>query len=174
MAAPDFVPLDPARRLRSYSSPPRRPDAWIADRPGELTTRQPKGARLGAIGPDQGYAYRLARQFEGRLHLGKVHHDDAVTGSVAVATKRSALFGRAPVIHDLTAAFTLFGFLDPAAPAELVALREKLFAEVRSPHHYPELRHLVDLVPDEALARPHDAIAAAYQADWRSNLAPGV
>ena len=36
MAAPDFVPLDPARRLRSYSSPPRRPGAWIADRPGEL------------------------------------------------------------------------------------------------------------------------------------------
>jgi len=174
VAAPDFVPLDPARRLRSYTSPPRRPDSWIADRPGELTTRQPKGARLGAIGPDQGYAFRLARQFEGRLHLGKVNHDDAVAGCVGVATKRSALFGRAPVIHDLTAAFTLFGFLDPAAPAELVTLREKLFAEVRSAHHYPELRHLVDLVPDEALARPHDAIAAAYQADWRSNLAPGV
>lgn len=157
--------------MRSYTSPPRRGDAWIASRPGDLATRQPKGPRLGSMGPDQGYAYRLVRQFEGKLSLGKVDHDDAVAGCVAVAMKRSALFGRAPVIHDLTAAFTIFGFLDPSPPAELVALREELFAEVASAHHYPERRYLVDLVPDEALARPHDAIAAAYRADWRSNLA---
>ncbi len=173
MAAPDFVPLDPARRVRVYTSPPRRGDAWVADRPGDLGTRQPKGPQLGSMGPDQGYAYRLVRQFDGKLSLGKVSHDDAVAGCVAVAMKRSALFGRAPVIHDLRAAFTLFGFLDPSPPAELVALREELFAEVASPHHYPERRHLVDLVPDAVLAGTPDAIAAAYQADWRSNLAAG-
>lgn len=170
MAAPDFVPLDPARRLRVYTSPPRRDGAWIPDRAGDLPIGQPKGAQLGSIGPDQGYAYSLARQFEGRLNLGSVAQEDAVAGGVAVAMKRSSLFGRAPVVHDLTAAYTIFGFLDAAAPTELVALRERLFAQVRSAHHYPELRQLVDLVPEAALARPHDAIAAAYQADWRSNL----
>jgi hypothetical protein len=170
VAAPDFVPLDPARRLRVYTSPPRRGDAWVPARPGDLAGGQPRGAQLGSVGPDQGYAYRLARQFEGRLELGGVHDDDAVAGCVAVATKRSALFGRAPLIHDLTAAFTLFGFLDEAPPAELVAWREEHFAQLRSPHHYPELRQLVDRVPESVLGQTHDAIAAAYRAGWRSNL----
>ena len=159
--------------MRAYTSPPRRGDAWIADRPGDLATRQPKGSQLGSMGPDQGYAYRLVRHLDGKLSLGKVDHDDAVAGCVAVAMKRSALFGRAPVIHDLTAAFTVFGFLDPTPPAELVALREELFAEVHSAHHYPELRHLVDLVPEAVLAGSPDTIAAAYRADWRTNLATG-
>ncbi|MEZ5412650.1 MAG: hypothetical protein R2761_31745 [Acidimicrobiales bacterium] len=171
MAAPDFVPQQPARRVRAYTSPPRRPDSWVPDRPGELPTGQPHGARLGTIGPDQGYAYRLVKQFDGRLELGRVSHDDATAGCVAVAMKRSGLFGRAPVVHDLTAAFTLFGFLDASPPAELVELREKLFAQVHSPHHYVELRHLVDLVPADVLRSSHDAIATAYRSDWRSNLA---
>jgi hypothetical protein len=171
VAAPDFVPIEPAQRVRAYASPPRRGGAWLPNRAGDLTSRQPKGNRLGSMGPDQGYAYRLVRQFDDRLELGAVHHDDAVEGCVAVAMKRSAFFGRAPVVHDLTSAFTVFGFLDPTPPAELVALRERLFAEVHSPHHYVELRHLVDQVPDATLSNVHDAIAAAYRADWRSNLA---
>lgn len=170
MAAPDFVPVDPTRRLRAYISPPRRPDSWIPGRPGELVGGQPRGDRLGSIGPDQGYAYRLVHQFDDRLHLGDVDHDDAVAGCVALAMKRSALFGRAPVIHDLTAAFTLYGFLDGAPPAELVTLRERLFAEVHSNHHYMERRELVDLVPDRVLARPHGAIADDYSSDWTRNF----
>ncbi len=122
------------------------------------------------MGPDQGYAFRLSRRFDNRLELGAVHRDDAVAGCVAVAMKRSALFGRAPVIHDLTVAFTIFGFLDGAPQSELVQLREQLFAQVRSAHHYPELRHLVDLVPESALAKSPDAIEAAYRGAWRSNL----
>lgn len=156
-----------------YSSPPRRNDAWVAARPGELVTGQPRGARLGSVGPDQGYAYRLVRQFDDRLHLGQVQHDDAVVGCVAVAMKRSAVFGRAPVVHDLTAAFTIFGFLDPSPPADLVAFREEHFAEIRSSHHYVELRELVDLVPEAVLAQSHAAIIAAYASGWRANLALG-
>ncbi len=172
MAAPDFVPTDPTQRVRRYSSPPRRPDSWQADRPGDIAeTGQPRGARLGTVGPDQGYAYRLVTQFEGSLHLGGVHKPDAVSGCVGVAMKRSALFGRAPVIHDLTAAFTLFGFLDTDPPADLVTLREQLFAEVASVHHYTERQELIDHVPDDVLRQSHTVIAERYRTDWRQNLA---
>jgi hypothetical protein len=87
--------------------------------------------------------------------------------------KRSALFGRAPVIHDLTAAFTIFGFLDPDPDPDLVRIRESLFAEVASPHHYVERQELVDTVADDVLRRPHTAIVSAYAADWRGNLSLG-
>ena len=46
--------------------------------------------------------------------------DDAVSGCTAVALRRASLYGRAPVIHDLRIAFTIWGFLDAAPPAELV------------------------------------------------------
>lgn len=170
MAAPDFVPTDPTKRVRSYSSPPRRADAWRADRPGDLSGAQPSGPQLGSPGPDQGYAYRLVRHIEGLLHLGDVARDDAVAGCVAVAMKRAAHFGRAPVVHDLKAAFTVFGFMDPEPPAELVAMREELFAEVRTHHHYSELRELVDMVPVEVLAQTDTAIAVEYGNDWQANL----
>ncbi len=171
MAAPDYVPTDPTEKVRTYSSPPRRGDSWVADRPGDLDGPQPSGPRLGAQGPDQGYALTLAHLFDGQLHLGGVHHDDAVAGCVAVATKRSALFGRGPVVHDLRSAFTMFGFLDDAPAAELVTLRENLFAQVHSHHHYRERRAIADLVPDAVLHRPHTAIEGDYRADWTRNLA---
>ncbi|MGI9598490.1 MAG: hypothetical protein ACR2QK_20155 [Acidimicrobiales bacterium] len=167
MAAPDHVPTDPTKRVRAYSSPPRRTDAWIADRAGDLDGRQPKGAKLGTAGPDQGYAYRLVHLFDDRLHLNGVDRDDAVAGCVALAMKRSALFGRAPVVHDLTAAFTIYGFLDQNPPEELSTERRELFAEVKSNHHYSERRHLVDRVSEEQLLESHDAIATQYQQRWQ-------
>lgn len=170
VAAPDFVPIDPTQRVRSYTSPPARGDGWRADRPGDLAGPQPRGAQLGNIGPDQGYAYKLAGLFDDQLKLGAVGHDDAVAGCVALANKRSSLFGRAPVVHDLTIAFTVFGFFDENPEAELVELRDGLFAEVRSSHHYTERRHLVDLVSDEILALQPAAVADNYARDWRINL----
>lgn len=156
--------------MRRYSSPPRRGDSWVADRPGDIGGPQPTGARLGAQGPDQGYALTLVKLFDDRLHLGDVDHQDAVAGCVAVATKRSALFGRGPVVHDLTAAFTIFGFLDDAPADDLVAWRERLFAQVHSHHHYRERRAIADLVSDAVLHRPHTAIEADYRAGWTRNL----
>lgn len=152
MAAPDYVPNEAAASDRHYVSPPRRPEPWVADRPAELTGGQPTGAGLGVPGPDQGYALRLARRFEGDLLLGPGEDAaDAVAGCVGVALKRAALFGRAPVSADLEVAFRVFGFLPPGLGEALVAWRKELFARVSHPHHYAEARHLVDMVPEAVL-----------------------
>jgi hypothetical protein len=86
-----------------------------------------------------------------------------------VALRRASLFGRAPVVHDLTVALTVWGFLGEA-PAELVQLRTKLFEEVAHPHHYAELRRIVDLVSEDTLRMTPQQVAQAHRADWRSLL----
>lgn len=151
MAAPDYVPAPVDDSARVYQSPPWRPESWMADRPAEIAGRQPLGFRLGDPGPDQGFAIKLARQVRGRLVLTAAEsEDDAIAGSVAIAMRRSAMFGRAPSIHDITVALTIWGFL-AEAPAELVALRTKAFAAVASTHHYMERRAIVDAVPEDVL-----------------------
>lgn len=171
MAAPEHVPVDRTRPVRGYQSPPRLAESWTADRPGEVVDRgQPEGQRFGHQGPDQGYALSLARHFEGKLTLTSGEHErDALAGAVAVALKRASIFGRAPVVHDLTVALTVWGFLGEA-PAELVALRKKLFEEVAHPHHYAELRRLVDLVPEATLRQSPAQVTAAHRHDWRDLL----
>ena len=62
MSAPSYVPNDANRGARVYASPPRRSGSWMADRPGELTGRQPEGVRLGSPGPDQGFVLRIAQR----------------------------------------------------------------------------------------------------------------
>lgn len=170
MSAPDYVPTNVTEKVRTYSSPPSRNRSWMADRPGDIDGQWPTGDGLGTPGPDQGYAIKLAAGFSERLHLGNLHQDDVTAGCVAVATKRSGLLGRAPIVHDLTAAFTIWGFLDETPAAELVELREKMFPEVASAHHYPERREIADRVSAEMLRRPHGAIISDYQSDWTLNL----
>lgn len=173
MAAPEYVPTDPLARVRSYRSSPRRPESWVADRPGEITEGQPRGDRLGAPGPDLGYALTIARTFDDRLRLaeGESHHD-VVGGCVAVAMKRASRFGRAPVVHDLEVAFTVWGYLDETADPELVAARRRLFEGVgHAAHHYVALRQVVDAVPDTTLALGPAQVAAAHTSGWRSLLA---
>ena len=170
MAAPDYVPTDPLARLRTYSSSPRRPESWTADRPGELTDGQPTGDRFGAPGPDLGFALKIARTFDDRLHLTAVEdHHDVVGGCVAIAMRRASLFGRAPVVHDLTVAFTIWGFLEDAPDPPLVEVRQRLFEGVgHAAHHYVELRELVDRVPEATLRMTPDQVTHAHQADWRA------
>ncbi|MGE3620018.1 MAG: hypothetical protein AB7L84_06105 [Acidimicrobiia bacterium] len=171
MSAPTYVPSDVNDEVRSYSSPPRRPQSWRAERPAELAGLQPRGDRLGNPGPDQGYILTLARGLAGRLVLAPGEHArDVLAAAAAVGLKRASLFGRAPVVHDLTVALTAWGFLGEA-PAELVELRRSLFEEVSSPHHYEDLRRIVDLVPDEVLRRTPAQVAEAHTRDWRSLLA---
>ena len=171
MAAPEYVPTKPLADARSYSSPPWRGSRWYADRPGEIQGLQPVGEQLGTPGPDQGYALTLAARFADRLNLHEGEHAaDALAGAAAIAMKRSGLFGRAPVVHDVTAALTVWGFLDPSADADLVAARRERFDEVHHFVHYTELRRVADAVPDEVLRQPHTAIAAQYARDWRSCL----
>src|SRR4051794_35215295 len=171
MAAPEFVPVDEAKSVQGYESPPRRPESWKAVRPAEVVADgQPRGDRLGSPGPDQGYVLTLARQFHGKLSLTAGEHEqDALAGCSNVALKRASIFGRAPVIHDLTVALTIWGFLGDA-PKELVDLRKGLFEEVAHPHHYAELRRIVDLVPVRTLRLTPEYLASVHRSDWRSLL----
>ncbi len=172
MAAPEYVPQPAIEHVRSYESPPRRAGQWRPDRPGDETTVDgfERAARLGSPGPDQGYIYVLARRYHGQLQLASDESErDAIAGCVAVALKRASLFGRAPVLHDLTVALTVWGFLGDAAPS-LIAYRQPLFAEVANPHHYPEQRRIVDLVAEDVLRMTPPQVADAHRVDWRSLL----
>ncbi|HEX8804806.1 MAG TPA: hypothetical protein VF743_11445, partial [Acidimicrobiales bacterium] len=84
--------------------------------------------------------------------------------------KRASLFGRAPVLADLTVGLTIWGFLGDAPP-DLIAYRQPLFEEIADPHHYRDQRRVVDLVPDEVLRRSPEEVAEAHRADWRRLLA---
>jgi hypothetical protein len=162
--------MKPLQDVRAYESPPRRADSWRADRPADFADdhRQPVGDLLGNQGPDQGYALRLARVLEPELQLAEGEHaKDALAGIVAIGLKRASALGRAPVIHDLRIAATIFGFLDPAPDRELVSLRHRLFEEVSHFHHYMELRQLVDMVPVEVLRQTPDQVTSAYAGGWR-------
>lgn len=171
MAAPEYVPVDRTRLLRTYTSPPRRPGTWLADRPAELVDDgQPSGPLLGNPGPDQGYVLRLARQFHGKLVLTAGEHErDALAGACAVALKRASIFGRAPVVHDLTVALTVWGFLGQADPA-LVQARHHLFEEAAHPHQYSSVRKITDLVPEATLRLTPQQVTEAHRSDWRSLL----
>jgi hypothetical protein len=171
VAAPKFAPVPAIGDIKSYRSPAYVPDRWQADRPGDLDGRQPVGPRLGFQGPDQGYAYRLASGLRAQLVLSDAEReDDAVTGCTAIGMRRASLYGRAPVIHDVRIAFTIWGFLDPAPAAELVVERVERFEGVADPHHYEELRALIDAVPEATLRMAPDAVAASYATDWRPLL----
>lgn len=169
VSQPQNVPTKPVA-TQHYASPPRRDRTWNADRPGDVfVDGQPHGELLGSQGPDQGFAIKLARSFEDQLELtSKEHANDVIAGCVAVALKRASAFGRAPTVHDVRCAFSIFGYLEPADP-DLVELRHKLFEEVAHPNHYAERRAIVDAVPTAFLRQPHATILVEA-ADWRSVL----
>ena len=167
MAAPEYVPVKVTDRPRAYESPDHVPESWLPDRPGDLDGPQPEGRFLGDPGPDQGFALLLARRFHDRLCLGDHEHaEDAVAGCVGVATRRASMFRRAPVIYDLEIAFTVWGFLDPSPPVELVAFRHPLFQGVSLPIHHLEQRGIASQVPEQTLRMSHGDVRAAYPARW--------
>lgn len=172
MAAPKFTPVPPTEHARSYASPDHVPAPWQPNRPGEIEGFQPTGPRLGDPGPDQGYALRIAAQLRPKLRLQPSEHpDDAVRGCLGIATRRASIFSRAPVVHDLTIAFTIWGFYDQDPPGELVELRRPLFEGLRlTTHHYAEARVLVDMVPETTLRMTPGQVADAYPGDWRALL----
>jgi len=171
MAAPKFTPVPAIGVVRSYQSPDVVPDAWTQDRPGDFQGRQPQGPQLGFQGPDQGYALVLAKRLRPQLVLSDNENaDDAAAGCTAIGLRRASLFGRAPVIHDLRIAFTIWGFLDTAPPAELVALRVERFEGVADPHHYDAVRTIVDSIPESTLRLRPDEVTTAYPARWRDLL----
>lgn len=169
MAAPKFAPTEVLDEVRSYASPDVVPDPWTNDRPGDIEGFQPAGERLGYQGPDQGYGLMLARRLQSRLYLsGGVDADDAVRGCLNIALRRASLFGRAPVIHDLTVAFTMWGFFDADPPRDLVERRAQLFTGIGNVHHYAEGRVVADLVPESTLRLTPQQVTQGYPASWRA------
>ena len=141
----------------------------MPDRPGDIDGFQPLGARLGFQGPDQGFAIKIANGFRDRLQLAPGEHmADVIQGCLGIALRRASMFSRAPVVHDLTIAFTSWGFLDSDPPADLVALRTRLFEGVGNTlHHYDEARALVDMMPESTLRLNPTQVQSAYPADWK-------
>jgi hypothetical protein len=162
---PSFVPIVEADQVRrAYRL--RVPGIWTQSRPSELRgPSQPAGFKLGTPGPDQGFALKLARGFEDRLELAPGESaEDAMAGSTAVAMRRCARFGRAPVVHDLTFGFTLWGFLG-GAPDDLVEARGPLFRAAAP--HYQAQRAIADSVAEETLRMTPEAVAG-HLGEWRS------
>ena len=167
MAQPDFVPMTLGDRVRTADVLPI-PDRWEATRPGELEgLRPPEGRSFGNTGPDQGFGLKLAKRFKDRLELQSGEHaEDAISGCLAVALRRAAKFGRAPVIYDFELAFTLFGFLG-GAPSDLLEFRRPYFDAAS--HDYWDQRDIADLVAEETLAlSPADV--RGRLSEWRSML----
>ena len=170
MAAPKSAHFSSNDVVRTYESPNHVPAHWVPGRPAEIEGRQPVGDRLGYQGPDQGYMLTLARRFRDTVRVSATESvDDAMRGGINIALRRASLFGRAPVIHDLTIAFTIWGFLDRNAPAELIARRAELFEGVANTnHHYTAGRVLADVVPESTLRMtPHQALDAYTGGKWR-------
>ncbi len=167
MTQPDYVPLQAPDRVRP-SDRLSTPTAWTADRPADLVDmRLPEGHKFGTAGPDQGYGLKLAKRFEDRIVVvdGEDRHD-AVAGCFACGTRRSARFGRAPVIYDMEWAYTLWGYLGQPA-AELVAWRVGLFRGAA--HHYWDQRTIVDSVAAATFALPPDRVLeTASGPEWAS------
>jgi hypothetical protein len=169
MSAPKFAPTPAIDDTRFYSSPPVVARAWVNDRPGAVKGFQPEGDQLGYQGPDQGFALKIAAGFRDRLRLVPGEHaDDAVAGCLGLGLRRASMFSRAPVVHDLTIAFTLWGFLDADAPAELVAARRPLFSGLAHGHHYSDKRSLVDMVPESTLRLTPQQVASDYTTNWKA------
>lgn len=170
MSAPQFVPVDPVAKPRSYSSPDHVPGSWTPNRPAELDRGvQPQGDRQGYQGPDQGYGLVIAGRFKDKLQLQRGETaKDAIKGCLGIALRRASMYGRAPVVHDFTIAFTAWGFLDAHAPADLVELRKERFANIS--HHYTEGRDLADAIPEATLRMTPQQVASAYPGRWRELL----
>lgn len=168
MAAPKSAPAG-ARASKYYTSPDVVPAPWDPERPGVVEGLQPTGPRLGAQGPDQGFALRIAHRLAPKIRLQPGERiDDAIRGCLGIALRRASLFSRAPVVHDLNVAFTIWGFFDENPPAELVERRAELFEGVGNVHHhYAEGRLIADLVPESTLRLTPDQASGAYPADWR-------
>ena len=169
MAVPKFAPVPIVDDARAYASPDHVPGAWMPDRPAEIRGFQPEGRRLGSQGPDQGFGIKVANTFRSKIHVTTGESvAAAVQGCLGLGLKRASMFSRAPVVHDFTIAFTVWGFLDTTPPDDLVELRRQLFEGLqRAVHSYDEQRSIVDMMPESTLRMTPQQAAAAYPGRWR-------
>jgi hypothetical protein len=164
-----FVPADPADRPRQQQNLPpgtALPPAgrWQAVRPGDLENPPPSGGLFGTPGPNVGYAYTLAERQQDEFTLTPQEHlHDVVPVVAEVAGRRAALFGRAPVIHDVENAVELFGY-DGSADDDFAEARALLVYDAG--HDYYRRREIVDMVPEDLLRRPRGELTHAVY-EWR-------
>lgn len=167
MTQPKFAPIAIEDEVRAaYRLAP--PDPWRPRRPADLPAGRRETVRGGGVpGPDQGYALHLAERLAGRLELGPGEHaEDALAAAVAVALRRAALFGRAPVSGDVELALELFGCLS-GAPEDLAAYRRATLSGAA--HDYAAQRAIAASVPEETL-RSTPAAVRAGRDHWRELL----
>src|ERR1700729_391774 len=128
MTQPTFVPIAEADQVRPAMHLDV-PGIWITDRPAELVgPTMRKGANIGTLGTDSGFALRLAHRFEDELKLGEGESaHDVLLGVGLLASRRAALFGRAPCIFDVRFALNLWSFLDDDVPSDVRAMRRAAF-----------------------------------------------
>ena len=180
MTQPKFAPILEQHEVREVQRiGPAAP--WEPHRPGEFrpgpATRPARSGAYGVPGPDQGYALLLAERYEDRLELDPGEHaEDVLAGAVAIAMRRAATFGRAPVSTDVQLALALYGYLategGPTAPRDLVEYRRERFAGAA--HDYWRRRALADEVPEAALRRsPAEVVELRdhHRDGWRGLLA---
>ena len=78
--------------------------------------------------------------------------DDAVRGCLGIGLRRASMFSRAPVVHDLTIAFTIWGFLDrqPHRPS-WSNCAASCSPAWRTSRHSTTSPCIVDMVPEATL-----------------------
>jgi len=146
------VPLDEKPRQQQNFAPgvfmpPAR--GWVADRPGDLRARPPRGPLTGTPGPNVGFALSLARRARDRFRLEPGEHvDDAVAVVAELAMKRAATFGRAPTILDVDFAIELLGYAG-AAPENVRRWRPGVVRG--ADHDYVVRRAIADTVSSSLL-----------------------
>jgi len=171
MTQPKFAPVAESGEVREAYKLPIASE-WISHRPSDYKAapHAPHRPNTGIPGPDQGYGLHLAERFGDRLEISEVEHrSDVLTGAAMIGLRRAALYGRAPVSHDIELALRLFGYLEGEQPEDLVRARERLFAGIA--HDYWQQRDVADLVPESTLrltpAQVRDALAAD-PGSWRA------
>ena len=174
MTQPKFAPIMEQHEVREVQriGPPA---PWMTHRPGERrpSPQPPRKHGLGVPGPDQGYALALANAFEERLVLEPGERaEDVLAGAVAIALRRAAIFGRAPIAPDIELALRLFKYLvdeEGTWPSgDLVALRRSRFDAAA--HDYWRRRALVDAVPETTLRLSPEKLSKRLEKEpscWR-------
>jgi len=146
------VPLDERpRQQQNFAAGVHMPPArgWVADRPGDLRSRPPRGPLTGNPGPNVGFALTLAQRARDRLRLEPGEQvDDAVAVVAELAMKRAATFGRAPTILDVDFAIELLGYAG-AAPEDVRRWRPGVVRGAA--HDYVVRRAIADAVSTSLL-----------------------
>jgi hypothetical protein len=154
------VPTDPYIAATLDGAPRQEPNlapgvhyppakSWRANRPGDMRGGQPRGALLGAPGPNIGYALSLVSRTKDRIALAPHEHfADAAAVIGELAMKRAAASGRAPVMADVEAAMLVLGYQGGVDP-DFAKWRVRSVAGAQD--DYPRRRALCDAVELDAL-----------------------